>query len=338
MELRGLFLFKENNLSLILGELKQAKIEKVTSLPTDSKEYRIVGYDGDIYFYDTSSYRKVIKEDSSPYFNNLNVYGNISITGNIDGRNISTDGGTLDFLVSVSGNTTTEIAAHAALTGNSVHGLGTASIHDFEDFQEPLSSGVNIKTINNQSIVGSGNVTLTGSVEGADHSALDNLAFADAGHTGFQASLVSGTNIKTINGESILGSGNLVVTGGGSGTSNHAALNNLDYASAAHTGFEAEGAAAEVQTNLVAASGNLLEELATHAALTGNSVHGLGTASIHDFGDFEEAGVVATHAALTGENVHGLGTLGTKTYWLGSQATYDGLGSYDGNTVYFIEE
>jgi hypothetical protein len=264
-------------LSLILGELKQAKIEKVTSLPTDSKEYRIVGYDGDIYFYDTSSYRKVIKEDSSPYFQNINAYGDVAVTGSgvIAGRNIGTDGDTLDFLVSVSGNAAaaqTNLSNHEAATGSSAHQLGTASIHDFEDFQEPLSSGVNIKTINNQSIVGTGNLTVTGEPGTYDHSELTNLAFADSGHTG----------------------------------------------------FEEAGAATGA--------------VSTHAALTGNSVHGLGTASIHDFGDFEEAGVVATHAALTGENVHGLGTLGTKTYWLGSQATYDGLGSYDGNTVYFIEE
>lgn len=36
-------------------------------------------------------------------------------------------------------------------------------------------------------------------------------------HTGKQDRLVSGTNIKTINGNSILGSGNLVIEGGGGG-------------------------------------------------------------------------------------------------------------------------
>jgi len=35
--------------------------------------------------------------------------------------------------------------------------------------------------------------------------------------TSRQATLVSGTNIKTINGNSILGSGDLVISGGGSG-------------------------------------------------------------------------------------------------------------------------
>ena len=45
---------------------------------------------------------------------------------------------------------------------------------------------------------------------------------------GKQDTLVSGTNIKTINGDSLLGSGNLVISGGGGGgTSDHGALTGL---------------------------------------------------------------------------------------------------------------
>lgn len=53
-------------------------------------------------------------------------------------------------------------------------------------FQETLVSGTNIKTINGDEILGSGNLTV-------------------------QEKLSSGTNIKTINGKSILGTGNLKV-------------------------------------------------------------------------------------------------------------------------------
>lgn len=42
----------------------------------------------------------------------------------------------------------------------------------------------------------------------ANHSALSQLDYASAGHTGFQPTLVSGTNIKTINSTTVLGSGN----------------------------------------------------------------------------------------------------------------------------------
>lgn len=54
-------------------------------------------------------------------------------------------------------------------------------------------SGTNIKTINSNAILGSGDITV-------------------------QAVLVSGTNIKTINGSSILGSGDLTVSGGSGGS------------------------------------------------------------------------------------------------------------------------
>ena len=48
-----------------------------------------------------------------------------------------------------------------------------------------------------------------------------NTAFGWGNHAsaGYQVALVSGTNIKTINGESVLGSGNIVVSGGGSSLS-----------------------------------------------------------------------------------------------------------------------
>lgn len=47
----------------------------------------------------------------------------------------------------------------------------------------------------------------------SDHALLSNLDYASSGHTGFQDTLISGTNIKTINGASILGSGDLTVGG-----------------------------------------------------------------------------------------------------------------------------
>ena len=59
--------------------------------------------------------------------------------------------------------------------------------------QDELVSGTNIKTINNESILGSGNISL-------------------------QEKLVSGTNIKTVNNQSILGSGNIDIQTGGSVT------------------------------------------------------------------------------------------------------------------------
>lgn len=58
--------------------------------------------------------------------------------------------------------------------------------------QDSLISGTNIKTINNESLLGSGNLSVVTDISGK------------------QDTLVSGTNIKTVNGESLLGSGNIV--------------------------------------------------------------------------------------------------------------------------------
>lgn len=53
--------------------------------------------------------------------------------------------------------------------------------------------------------------TATGGVTA--HNNLTDLDYASSGHTGFQETLVSGTNIKTINGTTILGSGDLIISG-----------------------------------------------------------------------------------------------------------------------------
>ena len=94
--------------------------------------------------------------------------------------------------------------------------------------QDTLVSGTNIKTINNQSLLGSGNITIGGGGT-SDYDQLSNRPQIN-GHTlsgdmstsdlGIvipdvstkQDTLVSGTNIKTINGQNILGPGNLSIT------------------------------------------------------------------------------------------------------------------------------
>jgi hypothetical protein len=81
--------------------------------------------------------------------------------------------------------------------------------------QNTLVSGTNIKTLEGQSLLGSGNIDLSKSDVGLGN--VDNTADADkpvstATQTALnakQATLVSGTNIKTIEGQSLLGSGNI---------------------------------------------------------------------------------------------------------------------------------
>ena len=94
--------------------------------------------------------------------------------------------------------------------------------------QATLVSGTNIRTVNNKSLVGDGNVAIK---EG--HDVINDLVSTrtDAALSAYQGrvldekistldsekqdTLVSGTNIKTINNESILGEGNITIEGGG---------------------------------------------------------------------------------------------------------------------------
>jgi len=119
--------------------------------------------------------------------------------------------------------------------------------------QDVLESGTNIKTVNNTSLLGSGNINISGGSGGSalacvsdfdvDTDVGDMEIFIDAcdsvvidSTTGWsstlsdtkvpseklvketidtkQATLVSGTNIKTVNNESLLGSGNITIQGG----------------------------------------------------------------------------------------------------------------------------
>ena len=107
-------------------------------------------------------------------------------------------------------------------------------IYYWKPIQSQLVSGENIKTINGQSILGSGDIVIGGG-NGSDidivtevnpsqnHTneqvygalAMDEvLLILDDSLQDAQDILVSGENIKTINGQSILGSGNLVIEGG----------------------------------------------------------------------------------------------------------------------------
>jgi hypothetical protein len=86
----------------------------------------------------------------------------------------------------------------------------------------------NLKTINGQSIVGSGDLTISGGGSYDDSEIRETISQLSAMTDDFnsdianlykikQDTLVSGTNIKTINGESILGSGDIEISGGSGG-------------------------------------------------------------------------------------------------------------------------
>jgi len=88
-----------------------------------------------------------------------------------------------------------------------------------ESKQDNLVSGTNIKTVNGESLLGSGDITIEGSgsdVDTSNYVTKDDLQDAVGDK---QDKLISGTNVKTINGKSILGSGDITIEGSGSGDS-----------------------------------------------------------------------------------------------------------------------
>lgn len=98
------------------------------------------------------------------------------------------------------------------VNNNTLLGSGNVSV------QETLVSGGNIKTVNNTSLLGSGNVAVQEQlVSGTNIKTVNNTSLLGNGDVAVQETLVSGTNIKTINNQSLLGSGNIDIQGGGGG-------------------------------------------------------------------------------------------------------------------------
>lgn len=101
--------------------------------------------------------------------------------------------------------------------------------------QDTLISGTSIKTINNESLLGSGNITIeaAGTVDQTIISGSTNAVAGGAvydGLAGKQATLVSGTNIKTVGTQSILGSGNVALMTASIGTGNDSETLIFDFA------------------------------------------------------------------------------------------------------------
>lgn len=189
---------------------------------------------------------------------NQNAFSNFAVSGQ---TTIAADGATdtLNFIagtgVALTTNASTDSLtisasfsqdfAFSSITGTPT----TVSGYGITDAQALLVSGTNIKTINNVSVLGSGNMSITAT---ADWTTLANkpttiagFGITDAfdgtftnlsgkpttvsgyGITDAQAILVSATNIKTINGASILGAGDLTVAGSYGDTQVSAHLNTL---------------------------------------------------------------------------------------------------------------
>ena len=120
-----------------------------------------------------------------------------------------------------------KLSANYPLTLDELNNLalapeGYATKEELATKQDSLISGHNIKTINGQDVLGLGNIEISGGgtvdseLSETSENPVQNKVIT-AALNGKQDSLVSGTTIKTINGNSILGEGNIEITGG-SGT------------------------------------------------------------------------------------------------------------------------
>lgn len=93
--------------------------------------------------------------------------------------------------------------------------------------QATLVSGTNIKTINGNSVLGTGDLAVGGSSAwGSITGTLSSQTDLQSALNSKQATLVSGTNIKTINGSSVLGIGDLTVGGNPAGSNKQIQYNN----------------------------------------------------------------------------------------------------------------
>ena len=115
-----------------------------------------------------------------------------------------------------------DIAVQSTLvSGTNIKTINSTTILGSGDIavQETLVSGTNIKTINGTSILGSGNIVISGgsATWGSITGTLSSQTDLQSALNSKQDTLISATNIKTINGSSILGSGNLAIAAGASG-------------------------------------------------------------------------------------------------------------------------
>ena len=191
-----------------------------------------------------------------------------------------------------------------------------------DDKQDLLVSGTNIKTINNQSILGEGNIEISGgevdltnyytkTESDGKFASKDELTAVETTLGNKQDTLVSGTNIKTINSQSILGEGNIEITGGDVDLTNY------------YTKTETDTKLGTKQNTLV--SGTNIK------TINGESVLGEGNIEV----TIPDA-TTATSGAMSAADKTKLDSISNE--WTGTQSEYDALTTKEDNTIYYVTE
>jgi len=149
---------------------------------------------------------------------------NIPISAIFDASNYYTTAQT-DSAIAAATSGKVDTTAYTAYTADTAAALSGK--------QDTLVNQTNIKSINGESLLGSGNITIEqGTVDQTIVSGSTNAVAGGAvynGLAGKQATLVSGTNIKTVGGETLLGSGNVKLMTAHVGTGNDATTLIFDF-------------------------------------------------------------------------------------------------------------
>ncbi len=105
------------------------------------------------------------------------------------------------------------VAPLATGSGGSLKTINSESLSGSGNIplQTPLVSGTSIKTVNGLDLLGSGNIAI-GAGGTIALKTINSASIEGTGDIPLQVPLVSGTNVKTVNGTSILGSGNIAIS------------------------------------------------------------------------------------------------------------------------------
>lgn len=149
-----------------------------------------------------------------------------------------------------------------------------------DEKQDILESGSNIKTINNGSILGSGNIDLqTPLVSGSNIKTINGSSILGSG----DINITTSDTLKTINGETIVGTGdisipnNLIIDGNKTYSANvNASSTKGNWSTALGNGAAASGSASTALGYNAAASGNYSTALGYKAAASGKYSTALG--------------------------------------------------------------
>lgn len=237
---------------------------------------------------------------------------------------------------------------------------------DMANKQPTLVSGTNIKTINNESLLGEGNIEVA---KKTDIPSIDNLATKDeltAVETSLgnkQDILVSGTNIKTINSQSILGEGNIEITGGDVDLTNYytktetdTKLDTKQNTLVSGTNIKTiNGESVLGEGNIVIEGSGITEEQAQEIAkiptlettlnnkqdtlVSGTNIKTVNSQSILGEGNLEVTipdATTATSGAMSAADKTKLDSISNE--WTGTQAEYDALTTKDNNIIYYVTE